>query len=378
MNVHISLYLLSFCHSMAVSRMVKINLGEPEDQKDLSLMEKWRRHVEEKKKSGQDAKVGICLITTLLSFQIPSQLVMFVYYIIPTLFIEYSPWVQYYLKVLVMVGCLEFTANYLCVRLYDTVYRTTRDNPQPKEILNRWNNPPEKFEPLLGHSNGMANGHMTDDHGSLPWTHCEKCNMNIPPRTHHCDFCKACVLKRDHHCFMVGTCIGHKNQRYFVVVAFWTMMCGLFGALFTFVYVSHIHWPFAPWTDFFLPVTVYRTLWSDKIPLHIGIMILHLHLECMFGFLGFFYFISQMLIIAQGKTLHELAKEVPVKNFNSVNSNFVSVFGNFWALNFIFPMQILFPQTDDGIKWEGVKLDYNANCEKSVKYNKKHGLLKDV
>ena len=363
---------------MAVSRMVKVDLGEPEDQKDLSLMEKWRRHVEEKKKSGQDAKVGICLITTLLSFQIPSQLVMFVYYIIPTLFIEYSPWVQYYLKVLVMVGCLEFTANYLCVRLYDTLYRTTRDNPQPKEILNRWNNPPEKFEPLLGHSNGMANGHMTDEHGSLPWTRCDKCNMNIPPRTHHCDFCKACVLKRDHHCFMVGTCIGHKNQRYFVVVAFWTMMCGLFGALFTFAYVSHIHWPFAPWTDFFLPITVYRTLWSDKIPLHIGIMILHLHLECLFGFLGFFYFVSQMLIIAQGKTLHELAKEVPVKNFNSVNSNFVSVFGNFWALNFIFPMQILFPQTDDGIKWEGVKLDYNANCEKSVKYNKKQGLLKDV
>lgn len=334
--------------------------------------------MEKKRKEGHDAKVGIYVVTSLLAFQIPSQLIIFLNYIIPTLFIEYSPWVQYYLKVLVVFCCLEFCANYLCVRLYDTIYRTTRDNPQPKEINERWRNPPERFVPLHTNRNGTPNGHIEDNHGGLPWTYCDVCELKIPPRTHHCYFCKACVLKRDHHCFMVGTCIGHKNQRYFVIMAFWTMVCGLIGGIFTFVYIKHIHWPFAPWTDFFLPLTVYRTLWHSSIPLHIGLMIYHLHMEFLFGALGTFYFISQMLIISQGKTVYELTKEVPVKSSNSVNSNYVSVFGNFWGLNFIFPMQILFRQKDDGLKWEGVKLDHNANFEKQVKYTDKRSSIKTV
>uniref|UniRef100_K1QA77 Palmitoyltransferase n=1 Tax=Magallana gigas TaxID=29159 RepID=K1QA77_MAGGI len=268
---------------MAVSRAVTINLEEPDDESKLTLMEKWRKHVEKKRKEGHDAKVGICVVT-------------------------------------------KFCANYLCVRLYDTMYRTTRDNPQPKEIHERWRNPPEKFVPLHPNRNGTPNGHVEDNHGGLPWTYCDVCELKIPPRTHHCYFCKACILKRDHHCFMVGTCIGHKNQRYFVVMAFWTMVCGLFGGVFTFVYIKHLHWPFAPWTDFFLPLTIYRTLWHGSIPLHIGLMIYHLHMEFLFGALGTFYFISQMLIISQGKTLYELTKEVPVKSSNSVNSNYVSVF----------------------------------------------------
>lgn len=367
-----------FLKSMAVSRAVTISLEEPDDESKLTLMEKWRKHVEKKRKEGHDAKVGICVVTSLLAFQIPSQLIIFLYYIIPTLFIEYSPWVQYYLKVFIVFCCLEFCANYLCVRLYDTMYRTTRDNPQPKEIHERWRNPPEKFVPLHPNINGTPNGHVEDNHGGLPWTYCDVCELKIPPRTHHCYFCKACILKRDHHCFMVGTCIGHKNQRYFVVMAFWTMVCGLFGGVFTFVYIKHLHWPFAPWTDFFLPLTIYRTLWHGSIPLHIGLMIYHLHMEFLFGALGTFYFISQMLIISQGKTLYELTKEVPVKSSNSVNSNYVSVFGNFWGLNFIFPMQILFQQKDDGVKWEGVKLDHNANCEKQVKYSDKRSSIKTV
>ncbi|XP_048730192.2 uncharacterized protein LOC125647529 isoform X1 [Ostrea edulis] len=350
---------------MAVNRAVKIDLEEPKDEKNLSLMEKWRRHVEKKKKTGHDIRIAKIIITCLLTFQIPSQLFIFMCYIIPNLFADYDPWVQYYLKVLVVMFCLEFCANYLCVKLYDTKYRKSRDNPQPQGIYERWNNPPDKFVPLLIHTNGVTNGHLGDNHGAIPWTYCDICKLDIPPRAHHCDFCKACVLKRDHHCFMVGTCIGYKNQRYFVVMAFYTIICGLIAAVFTFNYLDHIDWHGTPWTDFFLPITMYRTVFGD-IPLHIGLMIYHLHVELLFGALGFFYFTSQMLIIAQGKTLYELAKDVPIRNSNTVNSNFVSVFGNFWGFNFIFPMQILFRQKDNGTKWDGVKLDHNANYEKNV------------
>ncbi|XP_062573967.1 uncharacterized protein LOC134235814 [Saccostrea cucullata] len=312
---------------MAVARSVKVDLGEPEQEKELSLMEKWRRHVEEKKKSGHEAKVGRALATTVLAFQVPSQLYLFMYYIIPYLFMDFDPWFQYYLKVFIVVTSLEFLANFLCVQLYDTKYRISKDNPQPREIHDRWNNPPEKFVPLQLYNNGVSNGDLRDKHGGLPWSHCDICKMDIPPRAHHCNFCKACILKRDHHCFFVGTCIGFRNQRYFVIMAFYTFINGLGGGIFTLKYLSDIYWPSASWTDFVLPITVYRTLF-DNIPLHIGIMIYHCYAEFLFGSVGLFYFLSQMLIIGQGKTLYELAHEIPVKSLNSVNANFVSVLVN--------------------------------------------------
>jgi palmitoyltransferase len=357
--------IVSLSAGMAVNRSVKIDLEEPKDEKNLSLMEKWKRHVEKKKKTGQEARIAKYIITCLLVIQIPSQLYIFMCYIIPTLFFDVNAWIQYYLKVLIVICCLEFSANYLCVRFYGTVYRTSRDNPQPQEIHERWNNPPDKFVPLLLHCNGTVNGHVGDNHGAIPWTYCDICKMDIPPRAHHCNFCQGCVLKRDHHCFMVGTCIGFKNQRYFVVMSFYTMICGLFAAVFTIDHLNYTEWRNAPWSDFILPITVYRTVFGN-IPFHIGLMIYHVYVELLFGALGVFYFISQMLIIAQGKTLYELAKDVPIRNSNTVNSNFVSVFGNFWAFNFLFPMQMIFRQGGNGTKWDGVKLDHNANYEKNV------------
>lgn len=39
-----------FLKSMAVSRAVTINLEEPDDESKLTLMEKWRKHVEKKER----------------------------------------------------------------------------------------------------------------------------------------------------------------------------------------------------------------------------------------------------------------------------------------------------------------------------------------
>lgn len=81
--------------------------------------------------------------------------------------------------------------------------------------------------------------------------YCDVCELKILSRIYYCYFCKVCILKRDYYCFMVGICIGYKNQRYFVVMVFWIMVCGLFGGVFIFVYIKYLYWSFVLWIDFF-------------------------------------------------------------------------------------------------------------------------------
>ncbi|KAJ8322297.1 hypothetical protein KUTeg_000768 [Tegillarca granosa] len=178
----------------------------------------------------------------------------------------------------------------------------------------------------------------------MTWEYCSTCDMKIPPRTHHCNFCQKCILKRDHHCFMVGTCIGYKNQRYFVVLAFYAVLCGIGGGLLTYSYLKIMFLPTSyAWTDYLFPVAIYRWLTgASYMTGHYALLIICVRFH--------------WRLLSKGLTLYELTKRVPVKSFNSINYNFRSVFGDFWVLNFIFPMQIIFRQREDGTKWEGCKI----------------------
>ena len=94
----------------------------------------------------------------------------------------------------------------------------------------------------------------------LSWKWCNKCQMNVPPRSHHCKvylhgiflffvkakstslysvifllfvsgkICRKCILKRSHHCFLTNTCIGFTNQRYFLMMSFY-LAIGCIGSL---------------------------------------------------------------------------------------------------------------------------------------------------
>lgn len=349
---------------------IRVNISkeeEPETEKkfeDMTLMEKWKnRH-----KHMADTPTRFKQHTRILyAFQSTTQLYMFMVYIIPRLFED--EWSQYWLKVLTVFLCIQWLMNFFCTILYSTDIKKTRDNPSV-QVKDRWENPPEYFESLISDTpNSNSNGHASQviqmqmvDSG-MQWSYCEKCEMNIPPRARHCSVCKTCILKRDHHCYFAGTCIGFRNQRFFFVWAFYSIWVGALGFYFTYLYLREFYWPQAySWTDFIPMVSFYRWYYQQtEISPHIILLITHLYLELVCAFMGMVYFTVQTVLVTKGVTMFEFTKVISVKNTNSINANFRSVFGDFWALNFLFPMIILFKQRDDGMQWHGVKIDYNGN-----------------
>lgn len=299
-------------------------------------------------------------------FQAPTQIYVFTFYIIPYVFDDYSDWTVYYMKVVAWFVLVNGLANWFCVILYDPAYPKTKDNPY-LQVDKHYDVLPDQFiapiEKATSNQNQL-NGHCIYDMTSkeaLPWNFCKECSMHVPPRAHHCKFCKKCILKRDHHCFMVGNCIGFKNQRYFIVLAMYASITGIVGGYFTYKYIHEVIWPdLASWSHLFFPLTIWQWLFGN-IPGYQCLLIVHLYLELLFGFIGLFYFTTQMMIAAGGKTLFEVVKKVPIRNKNTFNRNMKSVFGDFWALNFLFPMTLIFRQRDDGVHWDGVKIDRNAN-----------------
>ncbi|EDV42934.2 uncharacterized protein Dana_GF18233 [Drosophila ananassae] len=72
------------------------------------------------------------------------------------------------------------------------------------------------------------------------WSHCEPCNLLMPPRSWHCKICDRCVLKRDHHCNFTGCCIGHNNHRYFIWLLFYMSVGTGLALVYNFIYtLSH-------------------------------------------------------------------------------------------------------------------------------------------
>lgn len=300
------------------------------------------------------------ILRLIMAVQAPSQLFVFLYYVIPYLFEDYSDGTRNFLSFLVILGTCEGLANYMFVILYDTSI--------PRKIHQADKNGIRALHHVTNTTN--ENGVTVnlpvdryDDDSGLKWRYCERCESEMPPRSWHCDVCDVCILKRDHHCFMVGNCIGLKNQRYFVVLAFYAVLCGLGGGYFQYKYLQTFYYPVCwSWTDFFPPITAYRWLFGqvETLTFHLLVMICQIYLEILFGTFGFLYFTFQMTVIAKGLTAFEMAKRVSVRNTNPKNYNFQTVFGEYWVLNFIFPMQAFFAPKADGILWVGVKMDHSS------------------
>lgn len=53
---------------------------------------------------------------------------------------------------------------------------------------------------------------------------CLKCDSKRPPRAHHCKSCDKCILKMDHHCPWIANCVGLKNQKYFYLFLFYSIL----------------------------------------------------------------------------------------------------------------------------------------------------------
>ncbi|KAL8558506.1 hypothetical protein ACOMHN_059247 [Nucella lapillus] len=311
----------------------------------------------------------------LFLLQAATQIYVTVNVLMPFVFEDCHPWIVYCLQVWACYMCAMGVANWVCVLCYGNVYKPTRDRPDIN--LNIYTNgPPERFVGNLAlDPHHQGNGHVTVDiteKGGLPWKYCGQCDMSIPPRAHHCKFCNRCILRRDHHCFMVGTCIGHWNQRYFVVLAGYVMVVGYVGAFLTITYLRYHPPAHFVWWDYFLPVAFYQWVkgYIDGLTM---LLIYHAHMLCIFGPVANLYFLSQLSIIAQGKTMYEVSKKKNYKITSSVEDNIRLVFGEYWMVNFLFPAQILFKQTNQGLHYEGVKMgpaEVESARQNNVTYKK--------
>lgn len=297
----------------------------------------------------------------IMVFNAPTITYGFLWHINPYMFGEYGIWTVYYVNVFFCFSMMNLIVNWLCTILYDPSYPKTKDNPFLEG--HNFDKPPEQFIPLIEQSRNQTNVQCVYDmtaKEALPWEYCEKCDIHIPPRAHHCKVCQKCVLKRDHHCFLVGNCVGFKNQRYFIMMNFYLMFLGFIAGCITVKYIQLAVWPtLGHWWDIIFPVTIWKSIFGN-IPGIYALIALHVFLEFFFGFVGFVYFTSQMVMSAQGKTTYEFGMKVPIKNNNSATANMKSIFGELWMLNFLFPMTLVLRQTGDGIHWENIKIDYTV------------------
>ncbi len=259
-------------------------------------------------------------------------------YTLPYYFSDYDGWTVYYIKVAITYVYINIVTNWLCTKCYTSFIRVTRDRP-------------DKEEDIAIRLNAEGN-----DKKQLKWRFCDICEMNIPPRAHHCKVCKRCVLKRDHHCFVLGVCIGYWNQRFFFVLSFWMLVGCTLGEFFTCIYLKdNILELSGSYFDLFFPVTLYSWV-CGYVSLDVVLTVSMAYLLFLGILRSINFFNVQLLVITNGKTSHEEWKHVPVRVRTGVSDNLHSVFGPFWALNFLFPAHILFQQPGDGTRWDGVSI----------------------
>lgn len=182
------------------------------------------------------------------------------------------------------------------------------------------------------------------------WKKCGRCDQDVPPRSHHCPLCDMCILKRDHHCFFTGVCIGFHNQRYFICCAFHTLLACMISFYFLAEFLSAHYVTFLgpEFFKYFLPYAVVVWLFGST-PFSVFLYIVLFYLNFTTLVAAIFYLIWQFNLIWSGQTSYEF-----VKGQKTYQSNFFthvrSVFGSFWALNFIFPMP-WFKNEGSGRSW---------------------------
>ncbi|KAH9489732.1 hypothetical protein Btru_057094 [Bulinus truncatus] len=336
--------------SSTVQRNLRLEIGVMNEEDiirdpNLPLVQKLKAHY--KKKSSTDTS-SRHLFRVLFQFQAITQLYMTLVYLIPQVFSSWDPITQYYLKVF---SCYVFAmgqANWLCSICYSNRLPDIRDRPN-MEHQEWFKNVSETF----GQTRIDIQPRVLDSIG-LEWKYCTFCERYKPPRTHHCSLCRCCVLRRDHHCYMIGKCIGHYNQRYFIVLCFWGVITGVIGFYMTVMYLTSLSEAFT-FIDYIFPWSLFKFL-IGRVSWQFLMLTFHAEMLAVFGTMSFIYGIGQFSLVCMGCTMYEVAKQVEINVSSTMAENIRTVFGDYWALNFLFPAQILFKQRHDGMHYENIKL----------------------
>ena len=180
------------------------------------------------------------------------------------------------------------------------------------------------------------------------WHQCLPCQTPAPPRSFHCKICKVCVLKRDHHCFFTASCIGFRNQRYYLVLVFYTIIGCIYGLIAMFDYLNkYLPLASSQMITYIFQVALYKWVMGN-IPFYFVFLILQIYATTVLVGGAIMFFLLVVAAVFNGQTMYEAGKLICCYRLTPAE-NFRSVFGRYWLLNFIFPTP--FAQEGDGMSW---------------------------
>ena len=324
---------------------------DDEEYRQKPLVEKWKDAYYNRRRSRESIRMNRRLGVAFFLFTAVSELWVMFAYLIPHALQGSDPMTVYWVKVFWAFVFVNALANWYFVRMYDSALQVTEEERQLQENLYR--------EHCTQSAGGAAGGtgfcHSSVGKEQMKRVFCDVCRLYKPPRAHHCVVCQQCILKRDHHCFLTGVCIGFRNQRYFVFLTFYTAVASFGGLAVELKYLYDVCDAASSYTDYVLPLTIARWL-AGSVETHFLVMVFHCYSLVWIGPMSAGFFTWQLYIICMGITSNEATKGKDVAFPKSTFQNFRSVFGHCWALNFLFPAQILFRQPGDGTLWHQAML----------------------
>lgn len=354
-----------------------------------TLMEKYKKHFELRKREPIDPKILQRCVPWWFLFTVTGAYTVGTFIILPAL---YDQPLRICQQILATFLTLQILMNWYFSRYVDSKYspdpmgivvnNVTNSNHDSNMLQNgssKWRrgplNPqtllkrvrdPEKKKHIVQVQLGNASiGSRREYYPYWSWKPCPICGADRPPRAHHCKLCKGCILKRDHHCYFSGTCIGHHNQRFFVMLVFWSAVTTSFCLFNSCLYIPIItsefddsYWILLPPVAFYLWICLETFTW-----LHL-IMVLLLFSLFWLWVLTVSFTYKQTGVITTGLTDFEKEHTLKIVSTLSRADNIKQVFGENWKLNFLFPAHKWYPNNmDDGIQWKNIKVDDGLDTE---------------
>ncbi|XP_013383975.1 palmitoyltransferase ERF2-like [Lingula anatina] len=330
------------------------------------LMDKWKAHYQ-KRKTYQPR-----FYPYLLRFGLPfwflsamcGGYIIGAFYVSPFLYSEYGPSVNLFNFCLQTFMLVQILINWFFVKTVTSFYRpsdvecagndvTVLETPVHLGPAKKWEKLDKEKRKYLVIVQIGNRQELFPYWGPRP---CPRCNRPRPPRAHHCPICNGCILKRDHHCYFTGSCVGLRNQRHFIMLAAWSFVTLLYSFIHVLIYIPYLVEDISYW-DLNIVVALIRFIFR-YISLYKLIEISLIYSMMIIGFLAGGFLNEQVRIVRKGISQYEYAFDLKVINRNSTSRNIQSVFGDYWAINLLFPAHWLFPNDiDDGVSWPGVKVD---------------------
>jgi len=186
--------------------------------------------------------------------------------------------------------------------------------------------------------------------------YCSKCHTNTPFNCHHCPLCNRCVIHRDHHCLFLGACICLKNMCHFIILCMYVGLVSMYVdiRLFPLLY-EHFEnqeegtislWHLS--SRCFFPVALGKWLSGQDNFLFLSLVAMFDVLiptsVFTFGFGIYHLYLTvtgqSQLKMKESKEYHNSYYKAKI-SFRDFQNNFITVFGKWGALNFVFPIILL-------------------------------------